>query len=381
MSGYAGYFNANDCHVTEIVTFPSVDYEEMKQWFYDKGTGTGYDGGCITFGSSVSFTITEVSSGPFAGQKLCTELLDGSAHCMTLAGYTDEISYDLNGDGVITNDIDITRDGVVDTRDRESGAILLVNSWGTKWNNEGKVWVLASGLGCHRISSIKVAAYSPKLLVKAKITSETRNTIVAKTGYSSESNASTPTETKSYGKAFNEAGGEHPMGGQGESPSIEIGLDCTEFLSKLNAGKGTIFLQISGTGTVDEMSVMYHPTSKLDVFDETKYSETNITISGTMNLGVSVDLGTTQIQAALHKTLKSPAFYIQKVGMCYYITVPQARDGMIYITNMLGKIVQSVKMDKSNTKYQIAQSVTNGTYLVTVVSESFLSREKIVLLQ
>ena len=171
------------------------------------------------------------------------------------------------------------------------------------------------------------------------------------------------------------------MCGKGESPSIEIGLECTEFLSKLNEGKGTIFLQISGTGTVDAMSVMYHPTSELDVFEETEYSETNITISGTMNLGVTVDLGPTDINTIQNNTKKSPAFYIQKAGMCYYVTVPQARDGMIYVTNMLGKIVQSVRMDRGTTRYKIDQSVTNGTYLVTVATESFVSREKIVLLQ
>jgi len=53
---------------------------------------------------------------------------------MTIVGYDDNITYDLNGDGYI--------------QDYEKGAFKLANSWGTSYENgnDGYIWVMYDAL-------------------------------------------------------------------------------------------------------------------------------------------------------------------------------------------------------------------------------------------
>ncbi len=372
LDNYEGYKNADDCHITEKVPFKTTEIIKLKNWFYDKGTGSGKNGGLVTFGSSVDFTVETIASGPFKGQKVATTLKNGSAHAMTLAGYSDEVSFDVNGDGKITNDIDITRDGIVDYRDRETGAWLLVNNWGTAWNNKGKVWVLYSGFGAQQIWGIKVAKNNTKLMVKAKITSSNRGSIVIKTGYSTDVNASSPTKTKGYGGAFDESGGSFPMGGKDETSTITIGLSCSKFHKEIikGGGKGKIFLQISGTGTVNELSVIEYPGGK-----EFKSTQSNMEISGTMNLGVEVELTNTHVNntniAQINKTL------IKKVGNEYSLSVTKRGIYNVYIINMLGKKVYSFKTGLNQKEYLISKNLVNGVYFVNINSPKLNSTKKL----
>ena len=66
----------------------------------------------------------------------------GPGHAMVLAGYDESIGRDCNGDGLVTNDRDITGDGRVTLADRERGAFLLVNPWGRSWGDRGRAWML-----------------------------------------------------------------------------------------------------------------------------------------------------------------------------------------------------------------------------------------------
>lgn len=55
-----------------------------------------------------------------------------SGHAMAIVGYDDNITYDLNGDGII--------------QDYERGAFKIVNSWGKDYKNDGFIWVLYDAL-------------------------------------------------------------------------------------------------------------------------------------------------------------------------------------------------------------------------------------------
>lgn len=368
LDGYEGYYNANDCHVTEQVKFDPKDIEAIKNWFYDKGTGTGKDGGMLTFVSNVSFPTQTIASGPFAGEKVCTRLTDGTMHAMTFSGYSDEIGYDINGDGRITNDVDITRDGKIDWRDREQGALQLVNSWGTSWQNKGKVWVLYSGLNCNNVLGIKVAPHTTKLMVKAKLTASNRGNLKVGTGYSEDVNSNAPSSAiHTYGSAYNKSGGSHPLKGSGAGSTLTAGFDCSKFIDELqakNAKKAKIFLQISGSGTVNEMSAMYYPGGGTNAV-EFKLNQTDVNISGTLNLGVVVDLETSKIVDI--QKIAGPMFTLRQVGKEYAINLPSKESYTINVTNMMGKTVKSFRTNNTD-RVLVSNNLTNGVYFVTAIS-------------
>ncbi len=66
----------------------------------------------------------------------------GPGHLMTYVGYDDAVGHDVNGDGSLSNDQDITGDGKITLADWERGAFLAVNSFGTEWGDQGKCYVL-----------------------------------------------------------------------------------------------------------------------------------------------------------------------------------------------------------------------------------------------
>jgi hypothetical protein len=375
-TGFQAYYNANDCHVVSQKTFKTSDVALMKNWFYDKGTGTGKNGGCITFASSVSWTnITTIPSGPHQGDKVAATLAAGTAHCMTLTGYTEELSYDVNGDSRITTDVDITGDGIVDYRDRETGAYQNVNSWGASFNNKGKVWVMCSGFGGNLLTGITVAPFKTLLMVKAQITSSVRNGILINTGYSADVNATAPTAIKGYGAAFKKAGGANPMIGIGQSATIEIGLDVSDFVAKLPEGAGKIFLQISGAGTVNSMSVMDYTGGSVK---ETAGPQ-NVTIDATAtNIGVAVKVTPTSItKPNSFAVVKTKPVSVVRVGNEYALVLPSAeKTYLISIRDLMGK-----ELDRFSTggkkQVKFGANLPSGMYVVTIMAPEGSITEKL----
>ncbi len=69
----------------------------------------------------------------FVGRPVVTAIqIDESGHAMTVVGYNDNLWIDLN------------KNGVVDAG--EKGALRIVNSWGTSWQDAGFVWVAYDAL-------------------------------------------------------------------------------------------------------------------------------------------------------------------------------------------------------------------------------------------
>ncbi|MDP2877645.1 MAG: hypothetical protein Q8O00_15760, partial [Holophaga sp.] len=268
-SGYQRYFNALDAKVTRVVKFNPRDIQSLKNWLFDKGKGTGTQGGLVTFACSFNTIKQTVSipDGPFMGQQVATVIQpDPPDHAMTLVGYSDEIT--VNG---------------------KTGAFLVANSHGTGFKNNGFVWVMCDGFNPHsnQVLGIEVAPHSPELLVKSTFTSSLRNTIVASVGYAAAVGAAAPAEKRTNKWGFNLDGGALPMRGAGQSPTLEFGMDATMFISKLPSRKGTVFLEATGLGSVNALSVMYHGTNPPTEF---VYEGSLGPINGTQNLGIDVDL-------------------------------------------------------------------------------------------
>ena len=367
MNGYEGYYNANDCHVVKQIRFDPEDIDELRNWFYDKAKGTGEDGGCVTFVSNTKLEIVTIESGPFQGELLATDLEFGSAHCMTLAGYSDEIGHDVNGDGEITNDIDITGDGTVDYKDWERGAWQLVNSWGDRWQNDGKIWVLYSGFNAQYIRTIEVAPFTVKMMIKATVTHNNRGTLKLTTGFSSDISASKPSDTKGYSYAFNEAGGSHPMEGKDGSPTIEIGLDITNFYTPgMTEGKFFLIAE-SETGMVDNMSVMDYTSGTVK---EIKCDQTNVPISGTTYL--SVVFSGTPISNTLPKV--SSSYDLTFHNSRIFFQVPDdSKNGSLQITlyNLQGRLLKTLVHGKTSGYSVAVPKLAKGLYFCTLDAEDF----------
>ena len=137
------------------------------------------------------------------GQYVCIKHYDPdnkwSGHAMAIVGYDDNISYDLNEDGIIQN--------------YEKGAFKIVNSWGEQYGNDGYMWVMYDAL--NRVSNatnqnvpnrepifddyayniITVEEYPLDLVAEVTISQSCRNQIKLKLGQS-ETDITTPQYTQ-----------------------------------------------------------------------------------------------------------------------------------------------------------------------------------------
>jgi hypothetical protein len=227
-------------------------------------------GGCLVFSYNASGEqIATIPTGlPEAGKKIMPKFGTAGGHAVTIAGYNDSVRYDYNKDGKYANNVDQNNDGKVDVKDWEVGAYLMVNSWGTSFGNSGKIWIpyrmcaQADGIWSHVVYGMKTKVeqyYKPMLTYKVTLSHSNRSQVRIRAGYANSATATVPNPaSKTFSNAFNYAGGSLAMQGTNTNP-IEIGLDVSDFISKLRAEEVSLFLQIdskSGTGTVASFSLL-----------------------------------------------------------------------------------------------------------------------------
>ncbi|MDB4765683.1 hypothetical protein OAG05_03060, partial [Akkermansiaceae bacterium] len=122
--------------------FKKEDYSEVAKLFT-----LGDFGATGRMGELKKVTVTIPEGEHRAGEDIWTRWgPTGYGHGITCVGYDDQVGYDLNGDGKITNDIDTNSDGKVTLADWERGAYIVVNSWGEKWSKDGRVYLLYSAM-------------------------------------------------------------------------------------------------------------------------------------------------------------------------------------------------------------------------------------------
>lgn len=163
-----------------------------------------------------------------------------SGHAMAIVGYDDNISYDLNEDGIIQN--------------YEKGAFKIVNSWGERYGNDGYMWVMYDAL--NRVSNatnqnvpnrepifddyayniITVEEYPLDLVAEVTISQSCRNQIKLKLGQS-ETDITTPQYIQNT--LFNYSGGAYNYSGLSTTPmeatfAFDYGNLCNSEITRKN---------------------------------------------------------------------------------------------------------------------------------------------------
>jgi hypothetical protein len=321
MSGYDNYYlamanRAQSQFTIKVNTTAGID--QMKQWLQNHGTGAA-NGGCLIFCyNATGEVIATLATGtPEAGKKVMPKFGTTGGHAVTIAGYNDSVRYDYNADGKYTNNIDITGDGTVDIKDWEIGALYMVNSWGTSFGNSGKIYIPykmcadPAGLNGSTLYGMKTdqAMVKPKLTYKITMTHDNRSQIRLRAGYANNGTATAATGTaKSFGKAFNYAGGVFPMQGVNADP-IEIGLDVSSLTTSLTASTVTCFLLIDskgGAGTIQRFSVLDYRNGDTPV--ETVCSQENVAIpTGALTMKVVLNQGMVGVAPTDSRPVSAPS--------------------------------------------------------------------------
>jgi hypothetical protein len=244
---YGGMDNRmGDVYAIDVTT--EEGYATLTGWIDDYLTGEE-NGGLANFARRKLRAKHLARPGtPEEGSYIVTRLGRGREPAMTFAGYNDSIRVDYNNDGQYTNDIDITGDDVVDIRDWEIGALLVVNSWGTNWGNDGKIWMMArllaeppenGGIYNRTVHVMHARAdYQPLFTCRAVVTHEQRDRLRLCVGLAADTTLTEPTWTLDYPIFCNQGGALYMQGDDDpEDKTLELGLDVTPLLGHITPGQ------------------------------------------------------------------------------------------------------------------------------------------------
>ncbi|MFK7790542.1 MAG: hypothetical protein AB8C95_13755 [Phycisphaeraceae bacterium] len=199
----------------------------------------------------------------------------GFGHGMACVGYDDQVGYDRNGDGQITNDKDINDDGKVTLADWERGAWIVVNSWGQKWSDDGKIYLLYSAMADDTwprgkyIGRVEVTRHQPRITARLKIACDNRTEMRMTIGIASDLNAE-QAEHRFAPEAFNgwplfgrTHAGNVPIAGPDNLDPIEVGIDLTDLFEAHDSdiNNARVFITLTrkdgsqATGTLHEAAI------------------------------------------------------------------------------------------------------------------------------
>lgn len=293
-NGYAIWREAMEYRVAGYRYSPAQTVDQLNEargWLYDRNQPDADKpiGGLMAMdgrmGERKKVTVDIAEGEHEAGEGLWTRWgPSGYGHGLTCVGYDDQVGHDVNGDGKITNDVDINDDGKVTLADWERGAYIVANSWGEKWSGDGRIYLLYSAMidpswkRGNYLGRVEVARHLPRMTLRLKFACDNRSDLRMTIGIAGDLDAKaagheTAPETFNGWPLFGRANaGSVPLAGPEDSTPIEVGIDLTPLLEKLGAdkdGKGTLFLNLGradeskATGQLHECAVRtYDPTGK-----------------------------------------------------------------------------------------------------------------------
>lgn len=281
-NGYGIWREAMEYRVTGYRYSPAntvAQLNEARGWLYDRNQGAAKrkaKGGIMALdgrmGELKKVTVTIPEGGYEEGKDIWTDWgPTGYGHGITCVGYDDQVGYDLNGDGKITNDLDLNEDGEVTLADWERGAYIVVNSWGGKWSDDGRIYLLYSAMidptwkRGNYLGRVEVARYLPRTTLRLKLSCDNRTDLRMSIGVAGSRDAEAP-EHEFEPEAFNGwplfgggNPGKVPMAGPEDETPLEVGIDVSALLANLGSGYdggGRLFLRLSradGSEAVGEL--------------------------------------------------------------------------------------------------------------------------------
>ncbi len=306
MSGYSKYYEGMKNRIVEMYAIPThteAGINTLRHWIANHCSDDP-QGGCANIFISNNIPYHTLPSGTEeAGKHIYTGLYTPT-HSVTIVGYNDSMRFDFNTDGQYTNHIDINGDGLVTVSDWEIGGVLIVNSHGETFCDNGFAYIPYRMLtqssnnngiwnACTYVVQVRDEVF-PQITYKATVSHDRRNMIKISAGISSNISATQPDQTIDFG-VFNYQGGPYYMRGAAYDgyQTLELGLDVTPLLNYMNPDQPYKFFFIVdekdsaglGTGRVVNFSLMDY-TSGTAV--ETPSSQTNVNLINNSTTQLSV---------------------------------------------------------------------------------------------
>lgn len=238
-SDYAVYENAMDSRVDKYFRMGIGSETRLgiaKTYLWNHGI-EGSDGGLLSLaaGWSSGYAEAVIPPGQYgAGKKLIQSFGGTVNHAVTFVGYDDKICHDFNNDGECTNDVDLNGDKLVDLKDWEIGAFIMANSWGTRWGNEGFIYVpyrlgalrpADGGIYRQSVYGVRPKLDSDKqLALRVRMQHDKRNDLRFLSSYAKNN---VPRYYPYYG--LQQSGGSHPLNGKDMNP-VTFGFDLRNLL-------------------------------------------------------------------------------------------------------------------------------------------------------
>ncbi len=299
MTGYDNYLQSMNNRISEVYQIDvstETGIETLKHWLHNNLEGASIGGVANFYSNTPSASYTLPAGTPEEGKYVVISQ-GGTSHAMTICGYNDSIRWDYNGDGLYTNNLDITGDGIVNTNDWEIGGLKFANTYsgGPTWANNGYSYMTYNSLadnsfgGSGTWNNAVHVLYpkencSPQLTAKITLKHTCRNQIRVRMGVSTDQSSEIPDYIIGF-PVFDFMGGcQYMQGGTvlEENKTIEFGLDLSPLLNLIGSNTpARYFLLVDeadpnnwSTGQIVQFSIMDYTSG----VNEIVCSQSNVSI-------------------------------------------------------------------------------------------------------